>query len=90
TDPQQLIGRQLQHALMIGKVISPRSVKVTPAVRRGETVTLIAGQSGIEITSSGIALSDASIGERLRVRNESSQRVIEGKVTANRRVEIGR
>ncbi|HRY18515.1 MAG TPA: flagellar basal body P-ring formation chaperone FlgA [Candidatus Competibacteraceae bacterium] len=90
TDPQQLIGRQLQHALMIGKVISPRSVKMTPAVRRGETVTLIAGQSGIEITSSGIALSDASIGERLRVRNESSQRVIEGKVTANRRVEIGR
>lgn len=90
TDPQQLIGRQLQRALMTGRVISPRAVKMMPAVRRGETVTLIAGQSGIEITSSGIALSDASIGERLRVRNESSQRVIEGKVTANRRVEIGR
>lgn len=90
TDPQQLIGRQLQRALMAGKVISPRAVKIPPAVRRGETVTLIAGQSGIEITSSGIALSDASIGEQLRVRNERSQRVIEGKVTANRRVEVGR
>lgn len=90
TDPQQLIGRQLQRALMAGKVIPPRSVKIPPAVRRGETVTLVAGQSGIEITSSGIALNDARIGERLRVRNERSQRVIEGKVTANRRVEVGR
>lgn len=90
TDPQQLIGRQLQRALMAGKVISPRAVKIPPAVRRGETVTLIAGQSGIEITSSGIALNDASIGEWLRVRNERSQRVVEGKVTANRRVEVGR
>lgn len=90
TDPQQLIGRQLQRALMVGKVISPRAVKMPPAVRRGETVTLIAGQSGIEITSSGIALSDASIGERLRVRNESSERVVEGEVIADRRVKVGR
>lgn len=90
TDPQQLIGRQLQRALMIGKVISPQAVKMPPAVRRGETVTLVAEQSGIEITSSGIALSNANIGERLRVRNESSQRVVEGKVTDDRRVEVGR
>jgi flagella basal body P-ring formation protein FlgA len=54
TDPQQLIGRQLQRALMAGKVISPRVVKIPPAVRRGETVTLIAEESGFEITSSGI------------------------------------
>jgi flagella basal body P-ring formation protein FlgA len=90
TDPQQLIGRRLQRALMVGKVISPRAVKMPPAVRRGEIVTLIAGQNGIEITSSGIALKDASVGERLKVRNESSQRIIEGKVTADRRVEVGR
>jgi len=90
TDPQQLIGRQLQRALMTGKVISPRAVKMQPEVRRGETVTLVAGQNGIKITSSGIALSDAGIGEQLRVRNENSQRVVEGKVTANRRVEVGR
>ncbi|MCP5158862.1 MAG: flagellar basal body P-ring formation protein FlgA [Gammaproteobacteria bacterium] len=89
TDPQKLIGQQLQRALMVGTVISPRAVKILPAIQRGETVTLVAGQSGIEITSSGIALDDASIGERLRVRNESSQRVVEGKVTADRRVEVG-
>ncbi|HAS50615.1 MAG TPA: flagella basal body P-ring formation protein FlgA, partial [Gammaproteobacteria bacterium] len=59
------------------------------AVRQGETVTLIAGQSGMQVTSSGIALSDAGIGERVRVRNETSKRVIQGTVVEQGRVEVG-
>lgn len=89
TDPKQLIGKQLRQALMAGMVISPRAVKIPPAVRQGETVTLIAGQSGMQVTSSGIALSDAGIGERVRVRNETSKRVIQGTVVEQGRVEVG-
>ena len=89
TDPQQLIGKQLRQALMAGMVISPKAVKIPPAVRQGETVTLIAGQNGMHVTSSGIALNDAGIGERVRVRNETSKRVIEGMVIEPGRVEVG-
>lgn len=90
TDPEQLIGKQLRQALMAGAVISPRSVKIPPAVRQGEAVILVARSGGMEVTSSGIALGDAGVGERVRVRNEASQRTVEGLVIDRRRVEVGR
>lgn len=90
TDPAQLIGRQLRQAFMAGMVISPRAVKMPSAVRQGDTVTLIVRQGGMQVTSSGIALSDAGLGERVRVRNSASQRVIEGTVIEERRVEVGK
>lgn len=90
TDPAQLIGRQLRQAFMAGMVISPRSVKIPSAVRQGDTVTLVARHAGMEVTSSGVALGDAGIGERVRVRNEASQRVVEGTVIDERRVEVGK
>jgi flagella basal body P-ring formation protein FlgA len=44
----------------------------------------------MEITSSGVALSDAELGQRVRVRNETSKRVVEGTAAADHRVEVGR
>ena len=90
TAPAQLIGKQLRQALMAGAEIAPQAVKVVPAIRRGETVTIVSRQGGMEVSSSGTALSDAELGGRVRIRNESSQRVVEGTVTDQHRVEIGR
>ncbi|HRF45414.1 MAG TPA: flagellar basal body P-ring formation chaperone FlgA [Candidatus Competibacteraceae bacterium] len=90
TAAEQLIGKQLRQALMAGAEIAPQAVQAVPAIRRGETVTIISRQGGMEVSSSGIALSDAELGGRVRIRNESSQRVVEGTVTDKRQVEIGR
>ena len=75
---------------MAGAEIAPQAVKAVPAIRRGETVTIVSRQGGMEVSSSGTALSDAELGGRVRIRNESSQRVVEGTVTDQHRVEIGR
>ena len=88
TDPQQLLGKQLRQALMAGMVISPRNVKIPPAIRQGAIITLVVRAGGMEVTSSGIALSEAGIGQRVRVRNSASQRVVEGVVIGEQRVEI--
>ncbi len=90
TVPERLIGKQLRRALTTGTVIAPQAVKAVPLIKQGETVTLVIRQGGMEVSSSGVALSDADLGERLRVRNEASKRVIEGTVTASHRVEVGR
>lgn len=89
-DPARLVGKQLQQALMVGMVISPRAVKMPPAVSQGEMITLVVRAGSMEVTSSGIALGSAGIGERVRARNESSGRVVEGRVTGPRRVEVDR
>lgn len=90
TDPQSLIGKQLRQALTAGAEIAPQAVKAVPAVQRGETVTIVSRYSGMEVSSSGIALSTADLGGRVRVRNSTTQRVVEGTVIDQRLVEISR
>lgn len=90
TAPEQLTGKQLRRALTAGAVIAPQAVKAVPMIRQGETVTVVARQGGMEVSSSGVALGDANLGERLRVRNETSHRVVEGTVTGKHRIEVGR
>lgn len=90
TTPDHLLGKQVRYGLPAGTVVTSPTVKAAPLVNQGETVTLVIRQGGMEVRSSGVALSGADLGERVRVRNEASKRVIEGKVTANREIEVGR
>jgi len=90
TVPEHLLGKQLRRALPAGAVIAPQAVKALPLIRQGETVTLVILRGGMEVSSSGVALNDAEQGQRVRVRNEASQKVVEGTATAGGRVEVGR
>jgi flagella basal body P-ring formation protein FlgA len=88
TVPERLIGKRLRRSQPVGRVIPPQAVMATPLIKKGERVIILAHQNGMEVSTSGIALDDADLGERLRVRNESSQKVIEGKVIAAQRIEV--
>jgi flagella basal body P-ring formation protein FlgA len=90
TAPENVIGKQLQGPLTAGMIIAPQRLRTIPPIRQGETVVLISRQSGMEIKSSGVALSDAQLGQRVRVRNEASKRVVEGTVLADHQVEVSR
>lgn len=50
-------------------------------VKRGERITIISKAGGIEVRATGVALSDGSKGERIRVKNTSSKREIEAYVS---------
>jgi flagella basal body P-ring formation protein FlgA len=89
TAPERLVGKRLQRALTAGAVIPPNAVRAVPAIRRGETVTLVIESQGMTVSSSGAALDDGYLGQRLRVRNPGSERIIEGVVTGERRVAVG-
>lgn len=90
TVPEQLIGKQLRRALMAGAVISPQAVKTIPVIQRGDTITIISRYSGMEVSSTGIALNAAELGERVRIRNTSTKRIVEGTAIDSRRAEISR
>jgi len=88
TVPARLLGKQLRRSLPIGALIPPRAVATPLLIKRGERVTVLVRQTGMEISSSGIALSDAALGERLRVRNKASQQMIEGTVIAAHQIAV--
>lgn len=77
-----VVGRQLKYPLAAGAAFTPRSLKLQKVVRRGEQILLVAATSAMEVRMNGTALEDASVGETIKVKNSSSQRVVEGVVEA--------
>lgn len=73
-----VLGAKAKRNLQVGKILEDRDICV---VCRNETVTIKAVKSGMTITTKGVALTDGSHGEQIRVKNSKSNRIIEGRVT---------
>lgn len=80
TDVETVAGYKFRRAVKTGEVLSVRMLKVPHAVKRGEQVTILADTGGIQVTMRGQALSDGKVGSVIRVRNSSSNRVVEGEI----------
>ena len=81
TNKEDLIGKQTRRSLKQNRVITPNQVIEPLMVKRGEKVSLIAKSDTFAIRMSGEAMMNGSLGERIRVKNTSSSRIIEGTVT---------
>lgn len=71
-----------------GQALSPIVVNPANLVAKGQKVTILAESSGISIRAMGEALSDGALGEVIQVRNASSSRVVEGRITAHGLVKV--
>lgn len=80
TDPAELVGKELRRPVQARAVVLPGMARAPELVRRGERVTLQAAAGGIAVHSEGEALNAGALGERVRVRNLSTRRVVEGTV----------
>ncbi len=88
TDPAAAIGKSVTRGLGQGIILSPNMLKAALLVRRGERVTLTAKTGGLEVRMQGEALADGVEGQRIRVRNLSSKREVEGVVVAPGVIEV--
>jgi len=79
-DTQDLVGLAAKRAIRTDQVITDRMVEQPTLVERGDTVKLIAGQTGLEISVLGEALRDGVRGEQVNVKNLSSGRTVRGRV----------
>lgn len=75
-------GKVLQRSYLAGQAVQPNHLEAPLLVKRGQQVTLHARTDSVEIRMAGEALSDGAQGERIRVRNHSSDRIVEGEVVA--------
>lgn len=82
-------ARVLTRAVAPGSVLSPSVFANARVVRRGQSVTLVGRSGSFEVRAQGKALGDAGTGERVRVENLSSRRVVEGEVRSDGSVLVG-
>ena len=82
-DPNNAVGQLLTRPLQLGRPIMTSLLKAPLVVRRGQTITMLAKQSSFEVRSMGESLMDGAVGERIKVRNRRSKRIVEGVVAKN-------
>lgn len=79
TELGEVIGQTVRRPIGSGEPIRFEALDTPPAIRRGELVTIVASNPGMEIRATGVALSDARSGEPVRIRHSSSLRIVQAR-----------
>lgn len=88
TETDAVVGMASRRRLMPGQILTSAHVTQHRIVERGQEVTLFSARPGLVVRMKGIALEDGHEGARIRVRNSSSKRVIEGYVEPSGAVRV--
>lgn len=76
----EVAGLSARRRLRTGQVLNPSLLSEASAVRKGQPVRILASQEGIEASTNGEALADGMPGDIIRVRNTTSNTVIQAQV----------
>lgn len=82
THIEQLKQLETKRNLKANTLLSPTNLKARKLIKSGQQVTLQLNYQGLGIKASGTALQSASKGQLIKVRNNSSLKIIEGTVTS--------
>jgi flagella basal body P-ring formation protein FlgA len=83
TSITEVIGRVVDAGVLGGSVINPVYLSAPTVIRQGQRVVMKAQSGSVTVKMPGIALDDAKVGGKILVRNNSSQTVVTGVVSAN-------
>lgn len=84
-----VIGRSLTKDVGQGEMFKASSVVIPPVITAGSRVTVLFRQNRLEITAGGTALENGGLGQDIRVRNDSSKKVVIGRVVEPGLVTVG-
>ncbi len=77
---EPIIGLVAQRTIPIGTLFKQTMLKQPTLVKRGEVVKIIAHGKGISVEALGVAFSDGTKGQMVRVKNSRTQKMVEGTV----------
>ncbi len=87
-DMEPLVGLEARRRLIPGQVLTSAQVAKRQLVKRGQQVILFSTRPGLSVRMKGKALEDGTEGQRIRVRNGSSKRIVEGYVEASGAIRV--
>lgn len=87
-DVSVAVGKRLERSIAAGTVLSPSVLHIEQMVRRGDHVTLVAQAKGVSIKARGVAMSAGGLDDRIRIKNLSSGKEVDGVVRDTALVEV--
>ena len=88
TDENKIIGKGANRPINIGKPITAQMLTAPIVISKGSSVKAIYKSELLTIENSAVAMEDGAMGATIRLKNENSNKVIRGKVTAENTVEL--
>ncbi len=86
---EDAVGKLLRRPMAAGAALTPDALTAPASIKRGQDVTLLGQSASFSIRADGKALSDGANGDRIRVENSDSHRIVEGVVRGDGTVEVG-
>ena len=85
---EDLIGRKVKQNLKKGQYIQPRHLYAKYSVNEGDPVVIVSKFKNAEVSTGGIAIKSANIGDLLEVKNTRSGIIIKGILNKNKKVNV--
>ncbi len=85
---EDVVGLRAKRSVGSGKTLHAGLLKREQLVKRGKTVSILADLSGLQVSMHGKAMSDGGYGDRIKVKNLTSGRVVSGTVAGNGIVKV--
>ena len=80
TDPFQAVGKRLKRPLRLGSPVTDSVLEEIQLVERGQRVWLVVESGRLSVRLMGTALEAGAPGDRIRVQNDESERIVQGVV----------
>lgn len=84
----QIVGQAATRDFGVGAVFSGRMVEPAVLVKLGQDVTIDSTTGGVRLLTAAKALSEGSLGQTVKLRNEQTRQTFSGVVTGPRRVSL--
>lgn len=85
---EELIGKQIRRSFSKEKPITPDLIGSPILVKRNQNVDIIFQKGALLISTNGRALAQGGAGERIKVMNLESKKIVTGKITANGDIDV--
>ena len=83
-----VVGRKAKKALTINKIIRTRHLELDYAIQKDQSVIIESQIGPVTVFCAGTAVNNAQLGDRVRVKNNSSGMVVEGVAISEKKIRI--
>jgi flagella basal body P-ring formation protein FlgA len=87
-EAKSVVGKKLRQQIRKNQVITPSRLVAPLTVKRNNRVLIRASNRAIQVSMAGKALQNGSLGQIIRVKNESSNKEVDARVIAPGIVEV--
>ena len=89
SDIQVLEGMQARRTLSMGDIITDGHIEKIPIVRRGDAIRLVARAGRMNMSAAGEAMQNGGVGDRIRVKNSDSGKIVYGHILEDGAIQVG-